>query len=239
MAGTGNVVEDLEAIRKAQVPGTYMYDIHVQAGRVPWWRPASGLAIKFLKEEIPEVPDDLIDLLSVTEVPASGILDFMGPIGSGYHGSLRAYSSAVHSDIAPFGFVPSDEIHRKTNRTRDDDDGWVPDGDLFWFQVQNNNRNLGMAMGGPNHGRVYSMNEGYRAQRIGYRLRDVVACTRELYENGWFTFFERKLRNPLEYDGELEEKIAELVLPVVEKWHCSPRVACLVRHTEPSPPADL
>ena len=83
------------------------------------------------------------------------------------------------------------------------------------------------------------MNEGYRAQRIGYRLRDVVACTRELYENGWFTFFERKLRNPLEYDGELEEKIAELVLPVVEKWHCSPRVACLVRHTEPSPPADL
>jgi len=230
VVATGNVVEDLEAIREAQIPGTYLYDIWERLRLVPWAPPASRLAITCLQEEIPDISDDLLDLLSVTEVPAAGILDFMGPLGTNFGGSLVASSQEVNSCIAPWSFVQSDDL-----RSRDNDDGWVPDGDLFWFQAQNNNRNLGMAMGGQNDGVVYSMSFGSSIQRIAYRLRDVVACTRELYENGWFRYFDNNERRA----PDLEERIVELVMPTVARWHCSPRVACLVRHEEPIRPADL
>jgi len=238
VVATGSVVEDLEAIREAQVPGTYMYKYWDHLGLVPWTPPASGLAIECLKQEIPEVPDGLVDLLSVTEVPATGILDFLQPLGTNFGGSLLAYSEEVNRDIAPLSFVPSDAIHYETNRTLDNDDGWVPEGDdLAWFQTNNNDRNLGMAVSGPIRGRIYSLNSLYQIQRVSYRLSDVVACTRELYENGWFSYF--VWGNYDSNSAEFEERIAELVMPTVARWHCSPRVACLVRHEEPIRPADL
>ena len=245
MAATGNVVEDLKGIREALVPREhlYMYKYHVRDGLVPWAPPASELAIRRLIEEIPAVPQDLLDLFSVTEIPAAGILDFEEPIGAGFEGSFTARSEVINDNIMPLAFIRSDEIYRRTNRTHDNDDGWVPNGDLFWFQVGNDHQPLGMAIGGPNHERVYTMNLLWGIQRIAYRLRDVVACTRDLYENGWFHYFDHpdKLVGPKRRHDpiELEERVAELVTPVIDHWHCSPKVACLGRHTEPTPPPDL
>ena len=219
-----------------------MYEYWAYLQLLPWAPPASEGAIQRLRDVIPEVPNDLVSLLLVTEVPAAGILDFMRPLGPSAGGSLAAYSGEVNSSISPLSFVRSDASHHATNRLFDNDDGWTPEGDLFWLQAQRNERNLGMAIGGPNHGRVYSMG-GSLIQRIAYRLSDVVACTRDLYENGWFSYYYTDTYAPpgsFDHDPiELEERVAELVTPVVDRWHCSPRVACLVRHTEPTPPPDL
>ena len=219
---TGNITEDLQAIRELIRPGTYGFDVYVIENRFPWSPPASEEAIERLRTRVPEVPDEVIEIFGVTENLIAGFLNFRDGL-DGVHQYSRAYT------ISEIGTPTS--FSNETREFAEDDDGWVPDGDFLRVA-----QDLRVATGGPHTGVIYTgASEGW--QRSAYRFSDVVACTRELYENGWFELIDFTGR--LEKSEGFEAVYSELVLPTIQRWHCSPRIATLMRYSEPSRPLDL
>ena len=208
-------------------PGTYGFDVYERDGLFPWSPPATGEEIEAARMRLPGLPEEVIELYRVSANVVAGGLEFKRSIDG-----ITAYDRSLLLAEEGFGigFSPSD--HLETNRTIENDDGWVPgNGDILFL-----GGGFAMPTNGPHLGVVY-VPGGMGYQRAAYRLSDVVACTRELYENGWYSH--KDISTPPSKRAEQENYIRDLVMPTVQRWHCSPRVAALARHTEPRRPPDL
>ena len=203
MAASGNITEDLEAIRDLLRPGTYGFEVYEIENWVPWSPPASEEEIGAAKSRLPGLPDEVVEIFRLSANVVAGGLDFKWGLAD-----VAAYDRQQYIDSTGFGigFVPSDDLH--TNKTIEDDNGWVPqDGDLVFFA------GFAMPINGPHMGVIYTGGHLGR-QRAAWRLRDVVACTRELYENGWYEHWDLTgLRDTSETYNEL---YGELVVPTID-----------------------
>ena len=227
MAATGNITADLEAIRALVRPGTFGFEVYEIEGWFPWSPPATDKEIEAACARMPGLPDEVIEIFRVSANVVAGGLNFkwgledMAP----YH--KQEYYEGTGRAI---GFIPSDDLH--TDISVENDNGWVPDdGDIVFL-----GNSSAMPTTGPHLGVVYTT--GFLGwQRAAYRLSDVVACNRELYENGWYEHLDFNGR--FNKSDEFGSVFEELVQPVIDRWHCSPRIASLGRHVEPSRPPDL
>ncbi len=222
MAATGNITEDLEAIHELVRPGTYGFEVYERDGLVPWSPPATEDVIEAALARLPELPDEVVEIFRVSANVEAAALRFQ----DGFDGVQR-YSRQEQVDHIGCPIFFSNGV---TEFVEHDGD-WVPDGDFLHIGLD-----VSVATGGPHTGIVYlAAFEGW--QRVAYRLSDVIACTRELYENGWFEHWGLTgLRDTTERYNVL---YGELVVPAVQRWHCSPRVATVMRHVEPSRPPDV
>ena len=146
MAATGNITEDLEAIRQLVRPGTFSFDVYERDGLFPWSLPATEEEIDAASARLPGLPDEVIEIFRVSANVVAGGLNFKRGLDGMTVYDREFYISATGFG---FGFKPSDELD--ANRTVEDDDGWVPnDGDLVFL-----GSNLAMPTTGPHSGVVY------------------------------------------------------------------------------------
>ena len=59
MAATGNITEDLEAIRELVRPGTYGFEVYEIEGWFPWSPPATEEEIEAARARVPGRPDEV------------------------------------------------------------------------------------------------------------------------------------------------------------------------------------
>ncbi len=222
MAATGNITEDLEAIRDLVRPGTYGFEVYERDGLVPWSPPATEEEIEAARMRLPELPDEVIEIFRVSLNIEAAALRFQDGLDG-----VQRYSRQERIDHIGCPMFFSNGVTEFVEH----DGGWVPDGDFLHIGLD-----ISVATGGPHTGVVYlAAFEGWR--RIAYRLSDVVACTRELYESGWFSLID--FHGLFQKTAEGQAAKDSLVMPIVERWHCSPVVAAVGPHVEPPRPPDL
>ena len=205
VAATGDIQEDLPAIRKI-IQDVGNGDMHFN--RHPWWgEPASEEAIRSLTDQFGELPQDVIDFYRVTNIATFARFDaIMAPqaiLERAKHGV--PYSEADHID-APWLFENN-----------------VPTGAILPMSLQEDWGCL-IELSGPDHGRVMSPSSGDRNyfRTLAWSLSDAVACSRELYEFGWYQ--NDGVRGDI-VKPKHDDALLARIQPILDKWNCNPLLA--------------
>lgn len=222
MTATGNITEDARAIQELIAPGSRTTLGH--HGPWPWVPRADEIDISIARSQYEFFDEQVVELLWVTEQFTAGYFVNRESLRAHLHASPKV------SDLA---YALSNEVVGELL--------FEPTGDILWF-CKASGQSVGVEMGGPNHGRLLAppWHLGFEWRTLAWSLSDAVACTRELYEAGWFQWE----RNPFHYpdywtESALpQEEMYPTLAPIIDRWNCSPLIAEFdeTYHREPEHP---
>ena len=206
VTASGNISEDLPVVRQMM---QQIGDPDIHFGRTPWWgKPASEESLDALSAEFGELPQDVIDFYRVTDIASFTVFDdILKPSELlGADEAVMPYSKAIQRDYPePF----------ENNR---------PQGHGLLPMSTSINGALLIELGGPDHGRAIRplVGDDDYFRTHGWSLSDVIACTRELFEFGWYQDNgpERSYKKT-----PVDDELLTTVRPILDKWNCSPLVA--------------
>ncbi len=186
-------------------------------GLWPWPDSESPQAYEVMKETYGVVPPTVFDLYSVTRSFAAGQV-LLAPLEDAV--SWKDKFDELAKECGPGS-------------------GFWPSGEILWLNP-GLDETVALQVGGEDDGRVFELRweDGFEWRTLAWSLTDLVACLRDLHEQGWFAWEANPM---LRHEHPVDpESLVDSLMPIVDRWNCNPRIAGFVSPyaREPERPTD-